>query len=121
VPGGGGALNVFHRDGTAAELAPRTDLREPGARDAFMPGAMERVRGLTTDLLDRDLPAYLSALRSRPETAGEDVGVTCCCMGARIAVRAAGMDPHVVAVGGWHGGCRPRPSPPSVPRWRMRA
>jgi len=98
------APNVFHRDGTAAELAPRTDLREPGAREAFMPGAMERVKGLTTDLLERDLPAYLSALRSRPETAGEDVGVTGYCMGARIAVRAAGMDPHVVAVGGWHGG-----------------
>ena len=80
------APNVFHRDGTAAELAPGADLREPGAREAFMPGAMERVKGLTTDLLARDLPAYLSALRSRPETAGEDVGVTGYCMGARIAV-----------------------------------
>src|SRR5689334_14610387 len=98
------APNVFHRDGTAAELAPTTDLREPGAREAFMPGAMERVKGLTTDLLARDLPAYLAALRARPETAGEDVGVTGYCMGARIAVRAAGMDPAVVAVGGWHGG-----------------
>jgi carboxymethylenebutenolidase len=25
-------------------------------------------------------------------------------MGARIAIRAAGLDPAVVAVGGWHGG-----------------
>lgn len=98
------APNVFYRDGKAAELAPSADLREPGAREAFMPGAMERVRGLTTDLLARDLPAYLSALRSRPETAGEDVGVTGYCMGARIAVRAAGIDAGVVAVGGWHGG-----------------
>ena len=98
------APNVFYRDGTAAELAPGTDLREPGAREAFMPGAMARVRGLTTDLLARDLPAYLAALRARPETTGEGVGVTGYCMGARIAVRAAGMDSGVVAVGGWHGG-----------------
>lgn len=98
------APNVFHRDGAAADLAPQADLRESGARKAFMPGAMRRVRGLTTDLLALDLPAYLAALRARPETAGEDVGVTGYCMGARIAVRAAGMDPRVVAVGGWHGG-----------------
>lgn len=98
------APHVFHRDGTAAELAPNADLREPGAREAFMPGALARVRRLTPDLLARDLPAYLAALRERPETTGQDVGVTGYCMGARIAVRAAGMDPDVVAVGGWHGG-----------------
>ncbi|WP_241005342.1 dienelactone hydrolase family protein [Nocardioides sp. zg-1228] len=97
------APHVFHRAGTAAELAPRGDLREPGAREAFMPAAMERVRALTPDLVARDLPAYLAALRSLPETRGEEVGATGYCMGARIAVRAAGMDPGVVAVGGWHG------------------
>lgn len=69
-----------------------------------MPAAMQRVRALTSDLLARDLPAYLAALRSRPGTAGDEVGVTGYCMGARIAVRAAGIDPDVVAVGGWHGG-----------------
>lgn len=98
------APNVFYRDGAAADLAPTADLTEAGAREAFMPGAMQRVRALTPDLLERDLPAYLSALRSQPGTAGQDVGVTGYCMGARIAVRAAGMDPAVVAVGGWHGG-----------------
>ncbi|NYE37435.1 carboxymethylenebutenolidase [Nocardioides cavernae] len=98
------APNVFYRDGRAADLAPQEDLTKPGARDAFMPGAMQRVRGLTTDLLERDLPAYLAALRSQPGVAGEDVGVTGYCMGARIAVRAAGLDPAVVALGGWHGG-----------------
>lgn len=96
--------HVFHRDGSAADLAPQVDLREPGAREAFMAEAMARVRRLTPELLARDLPAYLSALRARPEVAGEEVGVTGYCMGARIAVRAAGLDPAVVAVGGWHGG-----------------
>ena len=98
------APNVFFREGAAAYLAPQTDLREPGAREAFMPSAMQRVRALTTDLLARDLPAYLAALRALPEVAGVRVGVTGYCMGARIAVRAAGLDPAVVAVGGWHGG-----------------
>lgn len=98
------APNVFHRDGSAADVAPKADLREAGNREAFMGEAMQRVRGLTPDLLARDLPAYLSALRARPETAGEDVGVTGYCMGARIAMRAAGLDSKVVAVGGWHGG-----------------
>jgi carboxymethylenebutenolidase len=98
------APNVFYRDGSAADVAPKADLREPGNREAFMGEAMQRVRGLTPDLLARDLPAYLAALRSRPEVAGEGVGVTGYCMGARIAIRAAGIDPGVVAVGGWHGG-----------------
>ncbi|KRE92949.1 dienelactone hydrolase [Nocardioides sp. Soil774] len=98
------APNVFFREGTASEVAPQGDLREPGAREAFMGEAMGRVQRLTTDLLARDLPAYLAALRALPEVAGEGVGVTGYCMGARIAIRAAGLDPAVVAVGGWHGG-----------------
>ena len=68
------APNVFHRDGTAAELAPRADLREPGAREAFMPGAMERVKGLTTDLLDatcrRTCRRCARALRPPGRTSG---------------------------------------------------
>lgn len=98
------APHVFFREGSAAELAPKADLHEPGAREEFMGEAMSRVGRLTPDLLARDLPAYLSALRARPEVVGEEVGVTGYCMGARIAVRAAGLDPAVVAVGGWHGG-----------------
>ncbi|SEC62537.1 carboxymethylenebutenolidase [Nocardioides exalbidus] len=98
------APNVFYRDGRAADVAPKADLREPGNREAFMGEAMQRVRGLTPELIARDLPAYLSALRSRPEVSGDEVGATGYCMGARIAIRAAGADPGVVAVGGWHGG-----------------
>ncbi|RYB95692.1 dienelactone hydrolase family protein [Nocardioides oleivorans] len=98
------APNVFYRDGRAVDVAPRADLREPGNREAFMGEAMQRVRGLTPDLLARDIPAYLAALRARPEVSGEEVGTTGYCMGARIAIRAAGADPDVVAVGGWHGG-----------------
>ncbi len=98
------APNVFYREGSAAETSPQRDLREPGARDEFMGQAMPRVGRLTSDLLARDIPAYLAALRALPEVSGEEVGVTGYCMGARIAVRASGLDPAVVAVGGWHGG-----------------
>jgi carboxymethylenebutenolidase len=98
------APHLFFREGPAGELAPKGDLRDPGAREAFMGEAMGRVKRLTTEQLERDLPAYLAALRGLPEVAGEEVGVTGYCMGARIALRAAGLDPGVVAVGGWHGG-----------------
>lgn len=98
------APNVFFREGTAAETSPTGDLREPGAREEFMGEAMGRVGRLTSDLLERDLPAYLAALRDLPGVAGEEVGVTGYCMGARIAIRASGLDAGVVAVGGWHGG-----------------
>ncbi|CAM3803529.1 dienelactone hydrolase family protein [Nocardioides zeicaulis] len=98
------APNVFFREGTAAETSPTRDLREPGAREEFMGEAMGRVGRLTTDQLSRDLPAYLAALRALPEVAGDEVGVTGYCMGARIAIRASGLDTGVVAVGGWHGG-----------------
>ncbi|MBL0748620.1 dienelactone hydrolase family protein [Nocardioides baculatus] len=96
--------HVFFREGSASELAPTGDLREAGAREAFMGGAMARVKALTPDLVEKDLPVYLAALRGLPEVTGHRVGVTGYCMGARIAVRAAGLDTGVAAVGGWHGG-----------------
>lgn len=98
------APNVFHREGTAAETSPHVDLRQPGAREEFMGEAMGRVRRLTTEQLTEDVPAYLAALRALPEVSGQEVGVTGYCMGARVAIRASGLDPDVVAVGGWHGG-----------------
>ncbi|MBC9734130.1 dienelactone hydrolase family protein [Nocardioides marmotae] len=96
--------HVFHRDGSAAELAPQGDLREAAAREAFFAGgAMDRVHAYTPDLSGPDTDAWLAALAER---AGEGpVGVTGYCMGVRLAVRAAGRHPgRVAAVGGWHGG-----------------
>lgn len=102
------APNVFHREGRAADLAPRADLREPGEREAFFALAMPRVGALTADLAAQDLPVYLAALRALSEVAGVPagvpVGVTGYCMGARLSVRAGCLDPDVVAVGGFHGG-----------------
>ncbi|HEU4567802.1 MAG TPA: dienelactone hydrolase family protein [Marmoricola sp.] len=98
------APNLFHRVGPAADLAPQGDLREPGEREAFMKQVMPRVRGLSTDTMEQDITAYLRALRGLDGVAPGPVGVTGYCMGARFAVRAAGLDPTVAAVGGWHAG-----------------
>ena len=52
--------------------------------------------------MTRDIPSYLAALRQH--SAGDAVGVVGYCMGARLAVRAADLDPAVVAAAGFHGG-----------------
>ena len=98
------APNVFFRDGTADDLAPKSDLTQPGAREEFFKGVMPRVKGLTADKAEADIPAYLQALRGLPGVASGAVGTTGYCMGARLAIRTAGLDPEVAAVGGFHGG-----------------
>ena len=96
------APNVFYRDGKAAELAPTTDLRNPEAREAYFVGAMARVRGLSVARLADDIPTYVQTLRSYVAGPLATHGY---CMGARIAVRTAGLFPdEFVAVGGFHGG-----------------
>lgn len=96
------APHVFYRDGSADELAPHVDLRAPGGRESFMGGAMERVRALTPDRSEADALVWMRALQ---DLAPGPVGVTGYCMGARLAVRAAGQSSDVVvAVGGFHGG-----------------
>ncbi len=98
------APNVFHREGPAAVLAPRGDLRDPAERERFMAtGPFERVRRYTPELSGPDTEAWVDALAAH---AGPGrIGTTGYCMGARLAVRAAGLFPEsVAAVGGWHGG-----------------
>jgi carboxymethylenebutenolidase len=98
------APHVFYRDGSAAELAPKDDLREAGAREAFFAsGVGDRAAGLTPDKSGPDAEAWVRALE---EHAGDGpIGVTGYCMGARLAVRTAGQFPGTVgAVGGFHGG-----------------
>ncbi|MCW2856224.1 MAG: dienelactone hydrolase family protein [Marmoricola sp.] len=99
------APNLFYRTGTAAELAPTGDLTQPGERDAFFATVGPRMGGLTTENAERDIAAYLSALIGLDGVRPGSLGVTGYCLGARLAVRAAAIDPeHVAAVGGFHGG-----------------
>jgi len=97
------APNTLYRSGSAAETSPGPgeDLRRPGAREEFFQRTGPRMAELTPERLGEDIPAYLAALR---EHADGDVAVVGYCMGARLAVRAAGLDPQVVAVAGFHGG-----------------
>jgi carboxymethylenebutenolidase len=53
----------------------------------------------------RDTGAFLDWLAAQPQVKGEKVGVTGYCMGAALALRAAGHFPdRVVAAAGFHGG-----------------
>jgi carboxymethylenebutenolidase len=99
------APNLLYRSGTAAQTSPTGDLRAPGAREAYFELVGPRLAALTSDAVARDIPRYLAALREH-SAGGEGglVGVVGYCMGARLAVRASGIDPAVVAVAGFHGG-----------------
>jgi carboxymethylenebutenolidase len=97
------APNVFYRDGVAADLAPKKDLREPGATEEFFASLGDRVPGYTPDKSGPDAEAWVQALL---EHAGDGpIAVVGYCMGARLAVRTGGQFPGTVAaVGGFHGG-----------------
>jgi carboxymethylenebutenolidase len=99
------APNVFYREGAVAELVPTGDLGTPEGRESFWRVAGPRIRHLTPDLAGRDIGAYLAALGGLPGVVPGPVGVVGFCMGARLAVRAAGGHPGVVAAcAGFHGG-----------------
>lgn len=103
--------NVFYRTGSAAEIAPTGDLREPEGRDAFMQLAMPRVGGLTSDLSTPDTAIWVDTLQ---QYAPGPIGVVGYCMGARLAIRTAGQRPDlVVACAGFHGGGLVTPDPDS--------
>jgi carboxymethylenebutenolidase len=99
------APNVFHREGTVAELAPGVDLRDEDASAPYLAQAFSRVRRLTPARVDPDLDRYVDALLGLPGVSEGPIGVTGYCMGARLALRAACLRPEAVAACGcFHGG-----------------
>ena len=99
------APNVFHRTGTAEELAPDGPLLEPGAREAFFATVGPRFADLTNAAVEADSDDYLAALRGTDGVADGPLGITGYCLGARLAVRTAARHPDdFAAVGGFHGG-----------------
>lgn len=99
------APNVFHREGSVAELAPRADMRTSEGRDEVIAAAKPRIGRLDTDRAERDVDAYVRALRSLAEVRDGRVATVGFCMGARLALRTAGRHPDSVALAaGFHGG-----------------
>ncbi|WP_338748854.1 dienelactone hydrolase family protein [Janibacter alittae] len=99
------APNTFYRLGTAAQTSPPagTDLTDPAQRAEYGAVSIPRVGTLTKQRVEADLPRYIAALRALAGVADGPIGVTGYCMGATFATRAAGIDPGVAAVGGFHG------------------
>ena len=99
------APNVFYRDGDVDAVGPGdADLRIAENRAAFFAsGVMDRIGNLTPERVAVDVPAYVETLC---KYAGDGpIGTHGYCMGARLAIRTAGLLPdEVVAVGGFHGG-----------------
>ncbi len=97
------APNVFYRSGRAEEMAPDGPLDTDERRAAYFQHVGPRIQALTAERAVADIPAYVAALRER--CAAGDIGTTGYCMGARLAVRTAGLRPDdVAAAGGFHGG-----------------
>lgn len=98
------APNLFYRLGSAAALAPTSDLRLPGEREKFFATVGPRITTPAADL-QRDISAYLAAMRGLAEISDTPIGTTGYCMGARLATWAAGQhSDDVAACGGFHGG-----------------
>lgn len=92
--------HAFYRVGSAEELAPKADLTEPGARDEFFGSLRGLLAGHTSDRSDADLDAYVTALLGLPGVEGSKIGFTGYCIGGRMAIRAAGLRPDVIAAAG---------------------
>lgn len=96
--------NLFHREGGAKDLAPRSDLRAPGGRESFFEGVTPRLERYTPTDAIADARAGVAALRARDDVADGPLGVVGYCMGAAVAVRAAcDMPEEIAACGGFHG------------------
>ncbi|MGW4245938.1 dienelactone hydrolase family protein [Nocardia sp. NPDC004722] len=96
--------NAFYRHGPAP-VVELPDFIDPSARPEIFQQVFPMIREITGDRLRADANAYLGWLAASPLVTPGKVGVTGYCMGARLAVMAAGMFPdRIGAVAGFHGG-----------------
>lgn len=111
------APNVFYRAGRAAELAPTTDLRLPGNREAFFAGIGDRISGFNIDNALTDIASYLDVLADQPGVDGDRLGATGYCMGGMLALRTAAAHPgRIKAAGAFHAAGLVTDEPDSVHR-----
>jgi carboxymethylenebutenolidase len=94
--------NVFYRAGRAPIIPNLAELLAAGDRTKLMAAIWPVASSLTPANALRDTRFYLQYLAS---VANGPVGLTGYCMGAGLALRAAGTYPdRVAAAGGFHGG-----------------
>lgn len=97
------APNLFYRSGKVADLAPKRDLREPGAREEFFASIGDRTQ-MGSDTIFPDLDRYVRDLKRMEAVHPGPIAVTGYCMGARFSTYAATRFPDdVVVAGGFHG------------------
>ncbi|MCF1592358.1 dienelactone hydrolase family protein [Streptomyces muensis] len=95
--------NVFYRNGRA----PVVDLPgfiDPAERPEIFRSLRPAAEALTSERFVEDSGAYLDWLAAHPLVAAGKMGVSGYCMGAALALRAAGTYPgRVAAAAGFHG------------------
>ncbi|GGM15463.1 hydrolase [Streptomyces fumigatiscleroticus] len=95
--------NLFHRYGRAP-VVELPDFIDPSARPQIFEQLWPMMQALTPELAMRDTGAWLRALAESPAVADGPVALTGYCMGARLALFAAGTYPdRVAAAAGFHG------------------
>ena len=93
--------DVYHRAGDWRPFDAATVFSDPPERERLMTMA----RSVTAEETARDAGAFLEFLATRPEVAGDRVGVFGYCMGGRMALLVAGRHPERVgAAASFHGG-----------------
>ncbi|MGZ6733907.1 MAG: dienelactone hydrolase family protein [Nocardioides sp.] len=103
------APHVFYRAGSAADLEPKVDLRDPEVRSTYFQnaGLGGFIAALTPERVAADTEAYVATLQRLLTEAGAPdarLGATGYCMGARLSTMAAGQFPgRIVAAGGFNG------------------
>ncbi|KUN18374.1 dienelactone hydrolase [Streptomyces antibioticus] len=96
--------NVFYRHGRipVVELPEFIDM---AARPDIVGKVVPLMQALTPELSRRDAGAYLEWFAQSSLAADGPVGITGYCMGARLALHAAGTHPdRIAAAAGFHGG-----------------
>jgi carboxymethylenebutenolidase len=94
--------DMFWRAGPYEPIDLQAVGRDEAARRAIFAPLMAST---DPERSTRDTGAFLDWLSTQPQVTGEKVGVTGYCMGAGLALRAAGNFPgRVAAAAGFHGG-----------------
>jgi carboxymethylenebutenolidase len=103
--------DMFWRAGPYEPIDIKAVFHDEAARRAIFGKLMATT---SPEKAMRDTAAFLDWLSARPEVKGQGVGVTGYCMGAGIALRAAGAFPdRIVAAAGFHGGALATDAPDS--------